>query len=161
MVMGDPRHGYMAYGDPGFGSFLRKVGGVAGRLLGVTSPKISLALPGPSGGGVLSKVGGIVRAHPGVVAGGAGALAIGAGAGIEALARRGGAHPMAGGMEVLSTTRSGRPKLVLVGNRVVNLQRRRKGISAAAISGAFRLARLAHAFGGAMRTGRRPVHRRK
>lgn len=157
IMRGDPRHGYM-YGDPGLFGFLGKGLKFLGRAAGVVPQETRLAI---TGGGVLSKTAGIVRAHPGAAAAVGGLAAAGAGAALEHAARGGGMmRGGGGGFEILTSTRSGRPRQILVGGKVITVGRRRKGISAAAISGAFRLARLAHMFAGVARTGRR-THARK
>lgn len=111
------------------------------------------------GGTAITRTGRTLAMRPVTTAIAGGAAAGVAGGALEALlAGAGGAAigGMPGGFTVLRVSRTGRPiKILTPQGRVISLTRRRGGISAAAIRGAFKLARLAHAFGGVARTGRR------
>lgn len=156
VLSGDPR-GFRGLigedvGDPGFitgliGGGVRIARGAA-RLFR-RRPPMALA----------TRAAQIVSARPITTAVAGGLAAGGAGAALESLLAggAGGGGGMPGGFTVLRVSRTGRPlKILTPQGRVVSLVRRRGGISAAAIRGAFKLARLAHAFGGVARTGRRP-----
>lgn len=105
----------------------------------------------------------VISARPVTSAIAGGVAAGGAGAALESLLAgrsAGGMMGVPGGFTILRASRTGRPtKILTPQGRVISLVRRRGGISAAAIRGAFKLARLAHSFGGVARTGRRPRRR--
>lgn len=155
-------------GDPGVLGALMGLGSrIAGGIIRKTAPIVPVGRAGTvlariAGGarGALTKTAAVLGPAGTAVLGGAAAGVAGGMIAGRPSAAAGAA--LAGGFQVIKMGRTGRPLRILTADgRVVNLVRRHRGISASAISAAFRLARLAHAFGGAMRTGRRPHHRKR
>lgn len=160
LMSGDPGGAGSAFvGDPGiFGSIFRSVGSMAVSSIPGVGPAARI------GGGAIGRAVGrsarVLRTPAG--AGAAGGVV---GAGIGALKQAfggvsgGGFGHLDGYVTILS--RTGRPvKIITPQGRMVNLRRRSRGISASALRGAFRLARIAHQFGGVARTGRRARSRK-
>ncbi len=158
VLLGDPGGAGEALvtGDPALGSIFGAVGSLASRFFRRRPPTGIVRAPGGPLGRIFGRASTVLRTPTG--AGAAGAI-VGAGIGSLVGVEAGGGGGGAAGFLTI-TDRRGRPiKIIAPNGRVINLRRRRRGISAAALSGAFRLARIAHAFGGVARTGRRPRRR--
>ncbi len=159
-MLGDPGGaGEILLGDPGVGSIFRSIASRLPVVGGIFQRGLPALGPARGVGGPLGRaVGRATRVLSTPVGAGAAGAIVGAGIGsLGSTVLNGGGGP-AGWITI--TDRRGRAtKMIAPNGRVVNLRRRRRGISAAALSGAFRLARIAHAFGGVARTGRRPRRR--
>ncbi len=145
---GDPGGEFTLLGDPG-------IWGSLGRALGSFAPGGALAPTAGQLGRIRGRASSVIRQHPVATGAGIGAVGAAAAIGLGGVIAGGSVN----GFIPIHSKKGRLIKLVAPSGRVVNLVRRRRGISAAALSGAFRLARIAHQFGSAARTGHRPRRR--